>query len=478
MKRLLILFLAVLLAVSAVLITSLAVGGRQEQLTHEEQILFGDPAAADGLEVSLRYGYRGYLQWFTDYTHGTPDHWETDFRCYAMQPNFSYSPLDYRGITMNVVGDYYGMDTLGDIFRMEVQAGGTVYAGMLAAYKELYDATPEGGLTNTYIRFGDHCDYYPLAGMFELPTGGFHWNPYSESRYLTNGKEVAEAFNAYFRIPVLEDDWLQVIVDKRSGSVSESVDVSDPRKGADHYSMGTVGICYENTAYFTFGALTQQGNTVDTSLIPGGYGLYSFTFDDRGNVNIGSLSTRLPLDPTFAPAEMQVDREFENLHYFSTRDGNTYLTVIDFQTMEILQQLCILEEEEDTWQYYRVQDGCIIGITGEEKVTVWQKNDRGLFEFRFTTALQEENKAYGLYDAVFAFDGQRLAIVNWAEKSWNPYENEDAVIVEKACGYNLSIYTEAGCAYRGQYISSLEPAERQWNDTRLWLHELKVRWIS
>ena len=211
MKRLAILLSAVLLMLSALLFTSVSVAAYQEQLTHEETVLYGDPAAADGLEVSLRYDYRGYLQWFTDYTYQTTDSSETDFRCYTVAPNFAQPAFDYRGVVINTVGSYLGMDHLSDLFRMEAANGNTKDSpGLLGAYQKLYHDTPEGDLTNTYLRIADHCEYYPLAGTMELPTGGYHWNYYTDSGYLRNGKETADVFNSYFRIPVLEDDWVQV----------------------------------------------------------------------------------------------------------------------------------------------------------------------------------------------------------------------------------------------------------------------------
>ena len=302
MKRFVILLLAVLVTFSAVLGTSLAAGSAQALLTHEETVLLGDPAAAEGLKVSLRYTYRSYLEWAAQYRLGSPDTCQTDFRCYATERNYTQSAADYRGVAMELAGSIYSQDHLSDLYRREEAYGGSgSYTGLLGAYQKLYNDTPEGGLTNTYLRIGDYCDYYPLAGWMELPNGGHGWNIYSASGYWANGAESAAAFNGYFRIPVLEDDWIQVVADKRGGNVVESVSVTEPRKGEDWYEPASVGICHENTAYFTFNAQTHKGNIVDTSLIPGGYGLYSLAYDSSGDPDFSTLSTRVPLDPAYAP---------------------------------------------------------------------------------------------------------------------------------------------------------------------------------
>lgn len=476
MRRIVILLLAVVIALAAVLGTSLAVGASQEQLTHEEQVLHGDPAAAQGLNISLRYGFgHNYLQWFTDRSHKEEISSQTDFRCYMVAPNFNYSTPDYRGVSMEVVGSYMGMDYLEDIFRMEIRNGSTdVFPGMLGAYQRLYNDTPEGGLTNTYIRFADHCEYYPLAGVIELPTGGYHWNAYSHSSYFWGGKETAEAFNEYFKIPVLPDDQLQVVVDKRTGTVMESVDVTYRRKGEDWYDMHTVGICNKNTAYFTFDATTEKGNTVDTSLIPGGYGLYSFSFDDKGKVDMDSLKTLRPLDPTFVPYEMKLDEEFNNLHYFTTKDNSIYLTVVNLDTLETLQEICVQSADEKSWQYYRLQDNCIISIVEDNRITVWQKNAVGLYEYRFTAALQEKNTAHDYYLAQFAFDGERLAVGSRIEGQYIVEEN--IFSGDPISGYSLEIYTEEGCVYSGRYTASLESMDTRWYDQRCWLHDIALTW--
>lgn len=476
MKRIVILFLAVLLALSGILGTSLAVGVTQDQVTHDEAVLCGDPAAAEGLEVSLRYGLdHNYLLWYTDCSFDREMTSQTDFNCHVFAPNFSQATPDYAGVHMEVVGSYMGMDYLENIFRMEIRNGATgVLPGMLGAYQELYNETPEGGLTNTYIRFADHCEYYPLAGVIELPTGGYHWNIYSQSSYFWGGKETAEAFNAYFRIPVLPDDQLQVVVDKRTGTVMESVDVTNWRKGEDWYDISNVGVCHENTAYFTFNAITEKGNTVDTSLIPGGYGLYSFTFGENGKVDTASLKTLRPLDPSFVPYEMKIDEEFGNLHYFTTKDNSIYLTVIDLNTMETLQEICVQSADADSWQHYWLQDNCIISVAEDNRITVWQKNDAGLYEYRFTTLLYGENDGFDLYYAEFAFDGERLAVGNWIEGHYIVEEN--IFSANPISGYSLEIYTEEGCVYSGRYTASLESKDTHWRDQRCRLHDISLTW--
>ena len=466
MKRLVILFLAVLLAVSGLLTVGLMLGSTQEQVTHQETVLMGDPSAADGLQLSLRYlGVRDHPQWLTEYSFGEPDSSETDFHFYTVIPVRRYPASDYRGLVLNSLGDYFSTDHLSDLYLMEVRNGNTgTLPGLLGAYQQLYLDTPEGGLTNTYLRIRDYCEYYPLSGTMELPNGGYMWNAYATSGHLMQGMESADSFSAYFRIPVLEDDWMQVVVDKRTGSTLESVDVTENRKGSDVFRMSSVGVCFENTAYFTFNPLTEQGNVVDTSLIPGGYGLYSFVFNNQGTVDLSSLSTRCPLDPSYAPYDMTVDAENRNLLYFSVKDGVRYLTVIALDTMELLQTLPILENEEG-WQFHKLLDNGLVAVSEETGISVWEKNDRGLFESRFTVALEGTEKAFDLYDGQYAFDGQRLAVLQQNESAGSTYQT--------SCGFRLRVYSKDGCDYHGAYEASLQT---DWIHTNCRLYQVEISW--
>ena len=468
MKRLLILFSAVLLAAAAVLTAALYLGSTQEQVTHQETVLSGDPAGADGLRLSLLYcGLREHPRWSTDYSFGEPDSSRTDFRFHTVVPTRSYPASEYRGVMLNTIGDNLTLEQLSDIFRQENRNGsGQTFSGLLGAYQQLYNETPEGELTNTYLRIGDYCAYYPLMGRLELASGGYHWNSYSSSGYADQRAELAEAFDAYFRIPVLEDDWIQVIVDKReSDAVMESVDVTESRKGSDVFRMYSVGVFFENTAYFTFGALTEQGNMVDTSLIPGGYGLYGYSCNSRGEAEPDSLATLCPLDPTFEPYDMTVDAENRNLLYFSVKDGNRYLTVISLDTMEILQTLCILDDLTSGWQFHKLPEGCLVAVSEEKGISVWEKDDRGQYVFRFTAPLEGGETAYELYDGAYAFDGQRLAVVQKKEV----LEASSRAV----CGFLVRVYTGSGCTYSGEYTPSLET---DWLSARTSLKEVQVSW--
>lgn len=483
MRRLLVIFFAVLVLAGVLMGTvSAVVDSPADQITYTENVLLGDPSSAEGVTVSARYDYMDHLVWFSDHRPAEGESTDTDFRYYTSHTPFS-DELVYYGVDMEVVSAWE-MDWDYEIENTEDPGK---FQGLMKAYYDLYMETEEGELTNTYIRYADSCDYYPLFGFVDAPGLTYsYWeayeecyNAYSDSRLIG----VTRAFNDYFRIPVLEDDWVQVVIDKRySGSVSESIDVSESRKGADCYSMGSVGAVTGDTIYFTFNAVTDQGNTVDTSLIPGGYGLYAISI--AGDVvDCDSLRTVCSLDPTHVPQEMWVDEAHDLLMLRTEKDSIWYLTVIDLETMEIAQQIELLELPEDSYCWTEVGDDFVLSVIDEVSISIYQQNEQGLYEFCYTAPLPSEtledyaedpedsaleswrrrhNPIYNVnINVEYDFDGERLAVVSVMEMGYLPGEDEarygTKAIWDDMCAYNLAIYTEDGLQYFGEYISSLEP---------------------
>lgn len=474
-KQTLALFLAVLVAAAAMTAWAVCLGNDQQQVAYQENVLYGDLSVAKGLTVSARYGYQQRAYWFTDHVFSAQPKAYTDFRYYTTQPNLDAYQGLYMGVSMHIVGDL-AYESLDELYRQKCQNGDTDFTGLMDAYRQLVLNTEEGTMTNTYLRIADYCQYYPLRGWIDTPVGGNHWNPYSSGGYLHDGKATADAFNSYFRIPVLEDHWVQAIVDKRTGSVMESVNVTDYFKGEDTFRMDAVSTTFENTVYFTFSAQTEQGNTVDTSLIPGGYGLYAFTYAEGGRINTDSLTTLCPLDITHRPEELWVDEATRTLQLYTEKDNDRYLTVFDLQTMEMLQQLQILEYE-DSWHFYKRGSDFLLAITPEKYIDIWQQNSDGTYAYCFRAAMQPkaELEYTNLYEAVYAFDGQRLAI---ADRLYKDLETQGYRNSALKCGYSLMVYTEDGLVCCAEFAASLEsPATTEpGSNDKPYTEKLEVTW--
>lgn len=494
--------LGILLAVVLLLTASLGivwavVDSRADQITYTENILLGDVSAAEGITVDTRYEYQNHMVWFSRHRPAETMETDTEFRYYIEQAQFDRERR-YTGIDMSII------DTTNINWDWEVRdlADDSGLEGLMKAYYDLYHGTEQGELTNTYIRYADYCEYYPLQIYVDGGKENYgYWDPYTVQRYGDYDEDIGKVFNDYFKIPVMEDDWVQVVIDKRSsGYASESVDITNSRKGKDYCQISGCGTATEDAIYFTFNATTNSGRPIDTSLIPGGYGLYALDQSGEG-VDYESLRTLRPLDESFYYMDMWVDEVHNYLMVQMEKEDIWYLAVIDLETMETLQQIELMEQDPEQYCWVSAQDGFLLSVIEQVSVAVFEQNGEGLYEYRFTAPLPEarivvnelplegadteiygednyafieDNPIYniGRYYSGYAFDGKRLAVVSRLEGRY--LENGVLVWDEKA-GYNLAVYTKYGLQYFGEYISSLEPVgTTEYDYRKCSLHDISV----
>lgn len=449
-KRVVILLLTAAVLFSALTVAAVQVSGTETQLNYRVENERGDRSLSHGLTVSQWYTYQSHAYWFADHTFGPESVTDTRFEFHTAyyEPDTGDDGFDRDTVRIETVSDGSRTD-----YRHLIKAN-SEYTGLLKAYKELYDATAEGEVTNTYIRYADYCEYYLLDGYFAVT--GLAW-PFWDSYDVTPvGKATADAFCEYFRIPVLEDDWVRMTIDKRvSSSTMSTIDVSEPQKGTDWYEMGSVGVCLSGTVYFAINAYTNAGNLVDTSLIPGGYGLYACRFGKNGELQPGSLTTVLSLDPRHRPVEMIADTQNGLLLYITELAEERYLSVMDPEAGQLVQQIKILEDS-DAWSWYRFAGDLLYCVVSGEKITVLRRDALGQYSQIFETPLaptDTDTVGKDLYEGAYAFDGERLAVVSalWAEGDSVTWGSN------RTCGYILSVYTAEGLAYSAQLTSTLEP---------------------
>lgn len=434
-RRVVIFALAVLAAVSILTVSAVCLTDAQEQVTYTVSNACGDPAAAYGLTVSASYTVKDHAYWNVKHTLGEENKTVTDFL-------YEVKALGWSRYTKNK----YGLGNTVNALDMHVSDGADwrVYSeltndeelrdvGLVRAYRELYETRI---WDDPWVRYEDFCEYYPLEGYCYNSDGSSldGWAAYASWNY-----HNTEMFNGYFRIPVLKDDQTYMVLDR---SVPEQI-----RRGSDYYEMGAVGVCWEDKVYFTFDAHTYQGNLVDTSLIPGGYGLYRVGVD-RVSIKSNTLTTLMELDITHRPKQMLADEELGHLLYISTWEEQWYLTVIDLNTLQVLQQQCILEDgAAEPW--FDIQGDLLYCVQEQERISILQRDDAGIYSNVFEASLHTEDEQFRVRGKCLAFHGDRLAVVG----KLVPEENRYAAITE--CGYTLWIFTREGLVYTAEYTASL-----------------------
>ena len=278
----LLLALALLLGVSAVF-AACAMDAPKDQVAFTERVVYGDPAAADGLTVAFHEQYRNYLHWastlsftessytaHTDYTFEHDRYWNND--------SGVVRSLD---IWNGIMASYdFDQDN-----------------ALAAAVNALEDKVQPGTTASALLRVADYYETYPLDVNIVLPDMFYGMQP---TYQLGPEQDAMTRIQDYFQIPVLDDQYLEVEVGK-SVNGGSSVGMSSTEQG-DSFDFYTQSVATDDAFYFFFSNRTQLGNLVDTSRIPSGYGVYRLPYgwvdtDNpiKGRRTAGTTTMSLPI---------------------------------------------------------------------------------------------------------------------------------------------------------------------------------------
>ena len=242
---------------AAALILSLAAGGyaagktigQKDKVRIFEETIAGDPKAAEGItthfggSVGTGNSYYQKPYWGNIYTYGGEQSVEFTYR----KPDQVTEEESRRQNSLHCnIYTYFDLQGFSELFAEENNEILKEPFGENAEeyIRGLRDSIPVNGSKYAKIRVRDILDYYILSGEI----------------YVTADYGVPEGKDAfYFDAAVCETD---------------------------------------EAAYFLFDAHTLNGNLVDTSLIPGGFGIYRMPFETKdGSSPIENLETIYPLDP-------------------------------------------------------------------------------------------------------------------------------------------------------------------------------------
>ena len=81
----------------------------------------------------------------------------------------------------------------------------------------------------------------------------------------------------FFRIPVLQDEYVELGIDKNMDGTGSGRSISSVMEG-DRFWMNVESVITDDTCFFWFGNRTDKDRLVDTSRIPGGYGVYMLPY--------------------------------------------------------------------------------------------------------------------------------------------------------------------------------------------------------
>ena len=441
MRKTLMIFLALVLVCGCgTALAAQAISAPREKILFQEHIFSGDPAAADGLTVQLKTGMRYKLNWESTVQFSAQDYRaETSFRFLpagqAEQPEMSY-----RGVEIN-------------FYRDAATTGSDDVFGFSTAYQSLLDTLSPGESGSMTIRFADYYDEYPFEFSIDLP--GVNYDPLvnwqdasADSEWLDERAQAA--LGRFFRIPVLQDEYVELGIDKNMDGTGSGRSISSVMEG-DRFWMNVESVITDDTCFFWFGNRTDKDRLVDT---------------DR-------LTCFFPVDPETRIEHLGLTPDKTRLLLHTVENNTYYVTLIDCKTGDTLQKLAVsdFEPEDDYVNITEMEDFVCIQQT-QGRICVLTQDADGLYQL----VLRSDYLPNDLYAPVYAtvramaFDGRRLVIVNNDETvlsndgpsaaaylagSTEALITPDGTYVDN-CGFVLTVFDETGLVYSGGYVSSLE----------------------
>lgn len=410
---------------------------QRNQVAVEHTVLYGDPAAAEGLEAVCRTAFQDQLFWETTIRPGASPEVETSYDFSFKKQVSSYA--QDCGFNMSSTSSY-------DVSYLE--SVGVSSQPLEDAIAELEAETGIGEMKSRR---------YPLQQFFDNYLIEYYiYFPYTQGRSLL--VDVDETvFSDFFRIPVLPEEQIVITCDKTdypSEVISKEVEGGFPTR--------TCSVFTEDVIYFSFDNVTGDGRYVDTSLIPGGYGIYRLPYTKETSsgsspsytVQSEELSNCFSLDPTVCVYDLRLDSRQETLFLYTQEGEKNWLTLLRTDTMDILQRLCLSGSEMDASPWYQNDDFFVLSDGYE--LLLFARNKDGRFEKQLETSLSpsEEPLFHLSYKATMAWNGRKLAITSVSPKEENEWVTTAFV---------LAVYDESGLRYIGRYDPVLNPTARPEN---------------
>ena len=323
----------------------------------------------------------------------------------------------------------------------------------------------------TRIRLADYMDYYPAVNRIALPRldengkleenrsfdldiyvdNIFYGIIYTAEYNAVKQEEMdkkARTIEEYFKIPVLQNEVIEFT--RIEDEYPDYVYLEQKSVGEDSFEQYWHSVLTGDAVFFTFNTHTEKGAVVDTSLIPGGYGIYRLPYimNENGytDVKADELGVFYPMDPAADVFDIELTLDQKTLMIIYELDGMLRCSLIDTHTGECLSDAALMPKIEERFWYLSAacgEDYIALGIVrptnrlmdyDREDAPLWVfgKNENG----QYGELLHAESNAFldpGLGYVIF--DGERLAQVLLVDLEY----------------LRITVYTKDGIIYQGEY---------------------------
>ena len=470
----------VIVSLGAASFTFAVVRGQMTDCRITEKTIVGDAAAAAGLSASFGMGLQNQLYWRNVYTYGGADDGadvqETAFSRKNPFPADKKGPVPCVRITGymtsgNALDDILTDPAEGYPIRQELLAQVRqefFTAGAAERVQEIKRALPADGETTQNLKLKDLFRYYPIEGDL---TGTSIWAASLDNAVYAseNPAKLWQDINRFLRIPIPETESSGFSVGKYpDGSLNFNYyqGKENCSQQEDHFDFHSIACSTPDAVYFTFNTHTDDGDVVDTSLIPGGYGIYRLPYDREKEIFLSEkLEMVYALDPEKQYTDIYASSDGAKLFLVSqaarlaavgVKEVQATAEIIDVRTMQ-----CDRREEivcsEDTALGYDAGDYLIFRGRSELCLYTYQNGSYKKELMLADVDFRKPALRNLFYDnrCRTAYDGKRLSILGEAELD---IEDDDNTmwLWGTAGTVEVAVLDALGLAYYGTLRSNMQ----------------------
>lgn len=461
-KATILMALVLFLSICGVGVLAADVYEAHDKVVLTERVIYGDRSKADGLDIEINSHYQNRLTWNTWLDISETVEQKTEY-LFSSKTRREARPVEYEGI--NIQNNV--MDSLDA--QME---GDTLQEGIAVAYKELYDETEPGQEGRKDILLKDYITHYPIGFVLDFPNTRVRSDRIDRAMWRQtdtvseNEAYIVQEIREYFKIPVLENEHLEIHVSKRTDGTKGSWGGGTSQYG-DWYNMWGYSVLSDEACYFTFNTLTDKGKIIDTDELPDGYGIFCLPYHkeydeqkrtDVSVIEVDHLEMVYPLTPGIEIAYLSLNEEQNCLYLHTVEDGTYTITVVDLATMQPKQKMDVTQfDEEPSWGISDHKDFMVIDYYPSQELAVISKDEGGELTLEYICPVQPEGvNSYYSYRTAMDFDGERLVL---AQQLDIEYDHEPDYRDRRSCGIVIAVYEKDGLAFLGEYKSSLDTGE-------------------
>ena len=445
MKRVLcFLLVLVLLGASLLGVTAFSLVKESDNVTFTLIDEWGDRRALQGISAEMSFTLHEKIHWEVKYTPFEKTETEFDYD--------TFYPLSYKNNY-----HYYGFGTP-SIGLLQLKNENEELQQLVDELKA--EALENDKRASARINFCDYYEYYPVNLNVSLPGISIDWhNGFGmdeKGKYVfegispSRGQGVIDAFNGYFRIPVGESDVREISVLPNNNA---NFSYQTNREDTFDFLFNTVRT--DSHVYFSFENEINTGHEwtrelVDTSLIPGGYGIYSLPYTEN-DVKYEDIETVYSVPSDATVKALMMDEERQELYLVLYENEKLVLHIIDMSTMT---DKSVIELSDFKYgDYLRVSENenYFVFIKNDVDFTVVSINGDGKWETALAGTMPPETIAdrdYFSYRSRFGFDGERLVV--WVIEA--PGTEEIKLLSLQP---DVMVFTKDGIQYYGKWLCSL-----------------------